>query len=65
MGFLHNTGHSVRRTPVLSMGMDDVSAQYARREAVRALKRFIARAIWRRWRDCVGTVEVVPASLAA
>ncbi len=37
----------------------------SRREAVRALKRFIIRAIWRRWQNCVGTVDVVPVSLAA
>ena len=37
----------------------------SRREVVRALKRFIIRAIWRRWQDCVGTVDVVPVSLAA
>jgi hypothetical protein len=32
-----------------------VSEGKTKREARRALKRFIARAIWRRWQECVST----------
>jgi len=31
-----------------------------RREAVRALKRFLARAVWRTWEECHGTPAVQP-----
>ena len=36
-----------------------------KREALRALKRFIVRAIWRRWRECLANPTAAPASLAA
>jgi transposase len=37
-----------------------------RREAVRALKRYVARAIWRRWQECPAVREMEPiAALAA
>ena len=32
-----------------------------RREAVRALKRFLARAIWRKWEECQATPAAPPA----
>jgi hypothetical protein len=35
-----------------------------RREAVRARKRFVVRAIWRRWQECLPS-EATPAQLAA
>jgi len=35
-----------------------------RREAVRALKRFVVRAIWRRWQECLA-LEAAPVQLAA
>lgn len=41
-----------------------VSEGKTRREALRALKRFIARAIWRRWQDCHAAVAT-PDSRAA
>lgn len=36
-----------------------------RREAVRALKRFVVRAIWQRWQECHGATEVDSTPLAA
>jgi transposase len=36
-----------------------------RREAVRALKRYIIRAIWKRWRECAATPQEVPADVLA
>ncbi len=36
-----------------------------RREAVRALKRFVVRAIWRRWQECLAPPETVPSGRAA
>ena len=36
-----------------------------KREALRALKRFIVRAIWRRWRECLVVPVSAPPSLAA
>ena len=41
-----------------------VSEGKSKREALRALKRFIARAIWRRWQDCQAAVAG-PDSVAA
>lgn len=41
-----------------------VSEGKTRREAVRALKRFVVRAIWRRWQECLAS-EATPAQLAA
>ena len=32
-----------------------VSEGKTKREALRALKRFLARAIWRRWQECLAT----------
>lgn len=37
----------------------------SRREATRALKRFIVRAIWRRWMECVGAQAVATTAEAA
>jgi transposase len=37
----------------------------SRREATRSLKRFIVRAIWRRWMECVGGQAVATAAEAA
>ena len=31
-----------------------------RREAVRALKRYVIRAIWKRWQECVASPQEVP-----
>jgi len=42
-----------------------ISEGKSRREATRALKRFIIRAIWRRWMECVGGETVVTAAEAA
>ncbi len=36
-----------------------------RREALRALKRFLVRAIWRLWQECVAQAEPVPATAVA
>jgi hypothetical protein len=36
----------------------------ARREAVRALKRFVVRAIWQRWQECLAP-EAAPVQHAA
>ena len=41
-----------------------ISEGKTKREALRALKRFIARAIWRRWQDCQ-VAAAPPARLAA
>ena len=41
-----------------------ISEGKTKREALRALKRFIARAIWRRWQDCQAS-EATPDSLVA
>ena len=35
-----------------------------RREAIRAPKRFLVRAIWRRWQACVGAAPAQPAALS-
>lgn len=42
-----------------------ISEGKTRREAVRALKRFIIRAIWRRWQECAGVPDAAPLSLVA
>ncbi len=36
-----------------------------RREAVRALKRYLVRAIWRRWQECLGVTQARLTALAA
>ena len=41
-----------------------VSEGKTKREALRALKRFIVRAVWRRWQDCLAA-PAAPAALAA
>ncbi len=41
-----------------------VSEGKTKREALRARKRFIVRAVWRRWQDCLAT-PAAPAALAA
>ncbi len=41
-----------------------VSEGKTKREALRALKRFIVRAVWRRWQDCLAAAAA-PAALAA
>jgi transposase len=35
-----------------------------RREALRALKRYLVRAIWRRWQECAGQAPAQPAALS-
>ena len=42
-----------------------VSEGKTRREAVRALKRFLVRAIWRLWQECYPAAEVPPQFAAA
>ena len=42
-----------------------VSEGKTRREAVRALKRFLVRAIWRLWQECYPTAEAAPRAAAA
>ena len=36
-----------------------------RREAVRALKRYVIRAIWKRWQECAAPPQEVPAEALA
>jgi transposase len=36
-----------------------------RREAVRALKRYVIRAVWKRWQECLAAQEEAPDALAA
>jgi len=36
-----------------------------RREAIRALKRYLVRAVWRRWQECLCATAARPATLAA
>ena len=36
-----------------------------RREAVRALKRFVIRAIWKRWQECAAAPQEVPTEAIA
>ena len=42
-----------------------VSEGKTRREAIRALKRYLVRAIWRLWQECFPTAETSPQLAAA
>lgn len=55
-----------RRSPVARAYLARRRAEgKTRREAVRALKRYVARAIWRRWQECPAVREMEPLAACA